>query len=104
VIPPCLFLRRMGLEIAPLPAARDDIVRYVAEAHGMTRRGLTGYLPRSAVKVRDEAIWLLRQTRTTDGACPNSSPALAAYFGLQNHTTVLAAERRHARRIAERAA
>lgn len=100
----CLFLRRLGYAeidvLPPLPGLRVEVVREVAEKHGVTVNDLHGYLPRDRVPIRDEAIWRLRQSRGPLG-CPNSYPTLATYFGLMHHTSIMAAERRHAARLQE---
>jgi chromosomal replication initiation ATPase DnaA len=100
----CLFLRRLGFDqidvLPPVPGVRGAVVQQVALRHGLTVHDLQGYLPKDRVAVRDEAVWRLRQTRNVSDGCPNSYPALARYFGLMDHTSILAAERRHAARIA----
>lgn len=106
----CLFLRRLGFAeidvLPPVPGVKGDVVKAVATRHGLTVHDLQGYLPKDRVAIRDEAIWRLRSTRTAAGDCPNSYPSLADYFGLAHHTSIMAAERRHAARNAatERAA
>ena len=75
-----------------------EIVHAVARARGITvERMCSQYRPASLVRIRHEAMWLLRHTGM-------STPNIARAVGRKDHTTVLNGLRKMARAIKARPA
>jgi chromosomal replication initiator protein len=95
-----LWRGQMLVPASPHRSARD-IVREVAEGHGLTVADLTGPSRlRYVCHARQEAMWLIRQVRSSGGKPRFSLPFIGSLLGERDHTTVLHGVREHAKRLA----
>lgn len=108
-----LLLSRMGVQLVAeaAPASRAEVISLVCRIHGLKPSDLRGPMKvgkadRKRLAARDQAIWMLRRLPDDPSIWlrKHSYPNIARYFGLEDHTSVMAAERRHEARMAERAA
>ncbi len=112
--PVCLPAPEPVSEPAPMPepaaAEPDNVVRWVPEArkiiadiahkHGLTYADLVGPRRfRHIIPARDEAIAAVRAL--SNGRESFSLPMVGRIFGGKDHTTILAALRRHAKRASK---
>ncbi len=110
---PIAAIEAVREEIAPavvpvgVPVVADNVVRWMPDArkiiadiahkHGLNYRDLVGPRRyRHIIPVRDEAIAAVRAL--SDGRESFSLPMVGRIFGGRDHTSILAALRRHAKR------
>ena len=110
---PCLFIRRLGVDVAP-PVTMVAILRDTAERHRFTVRDLTRWsvaftadpTEQARTRARDEAMWRMRTLPDPKNLRTGrrlSLHQIGEFMGC-HHTTVLAAARRHEARAAMRVA
>lgn len=79
----------------------DEVVADVAARHGITPGELLGPRRlRHLIIPRQEAMYLLRAIKASDGLPKYSLPAIGIALGGRDHTTVLHGVRAHAARLA----
>lgn len=82
-----------------IPTSMRGILAYVAEKHQIKADNIAGARRyRSWVRARQEAMYLMRQVRRTDGTYRFSLPQIGEFLGGRDHTTIMWGVLAHAKR------
>lgn len=90
-----------GEIIKPASVTMRAIAELVAERYGLTLDDLKGQRrSRRIAHPRQEAMWLMRQVRFSDGRQRYSFPMIGDFLGGRDHTTIQHGCRAYAARLA----
>ena len=95
-----LSLFKGEIEVPDPSSTMRSIVYDVAKRHGITPEDIVGHdRSHRFTHPRQEAMWLMREVRLSDGRQRWSLPRIAAHLGNRDHTTVLHGVRAHQKRL-----